>query len=85
MLGAAAWESCLRALSSNTARLVTSATDILLWDAAGLELVPEGREATEVAMDAARSGTLPAVAGAGFGPIAEALVFTHKQSFSSKQ
>jgi hypothetical protein len=47
------------------ARLVTSATDILLRDTAGLEPPPAARAASEIAVGALRSALSPIV---GFGP-----------------
>ena len=50
------------------ARLVTSATDILLWEATGLEPAAEEREASGTATDDLRSAASASTPAAGFGP-----------------
>lgn len=51
------------------ARLVTSATDILLWEATGLEPAAEAREASGTATDdLLRSAASASTPAAGFGP-----------------
>jgi|LauGreDrversion4_2_1035121.scaffolds.fasta_scaffold1437267_1 hypothetical protein len=59
------------------ARLVTSATDILLWEATGLEPTTEEREASEMTLGDLRSATLASTPAAGFGP--ETYMLGHKR------